>query len=92
MEDETVNDDIVARLRQFGDSYGLDAEAADEIERLRSINRAVIDAYESLKERFRSYDNQRIGVLQRRIHELETKIDWYKAVNAQMRVEETRRD
>lgn len=28
-------DDIVTRLRQFGDSNGLDAEAADEIERLR---------------------------------------------------------
>ena len=31
-------DDIVTRLRQFGDSYGLDAEAADEIERLRREN------------------------------------------------------
>lgn len=29
-------DDIVTRLRQFGDSNGLDAEAADEIERLRT--------------------------------------------------------
>lgn len=29
-------DDIVIRLRQFGDSNGLDAEAADEIERLRN--------------------------------------------------------
>lgn len=28
-------DDIVTRLREFGDSYGLDYEAADEIERLR---------------------------------------------------------
>ena len=31
-----MNDDIVTRLRQFGDSHGLDAEAADEIERLRA--------------------------------------------------------
>ena len=31
-----MNDDIVTRLRQFGDSYGLDAKAADEIERLRA--------------------------------------------------------
>lgn len=30
-----MSDDIVTRLRQFGDSCGLDAEAADEIERLR---------------------------------------------------------
>jgi hypothetical protein len=80
-----MNDDIVTRLRQFGDSNGLDAEAADEIERLRSINRAITDAYESLKERHRSYNNQQIGVFQRTIKELETKIGWYKAVNAQLR-------
>lgn len=33
-----MNEDIVTRLRQFGDSHGLDAEAADEIERLREQN------------------------------------------------------
>lgn len=32
----TPSDDLVTRLRQFGDSHGLDAEAADEIERLRT--------------------------------------------------------
>jgi hypothetical protein len=31
----TTSDDIVTRLREFGDSYGLDYEAAAEIERLR---------------------------------------------------------
>jgi len=31
-----MTDDIVTRLREFGDSYGLDYEAADEIERLRA--------------------------------------------------------
>jgi hypothetical protein len=31
-----MSDDIVIRLREFGDSYGLDYEAADEIERLRA--------------------------------------------------------
>ena len=30
-----MKEDIVARLRQFGDSHGLDVEAADEISRLR---------------------------------------------------------
>jgi hypothetical protein len=30
-----MSDDIVTQLREFGDSYGLDYEAADEIERLR---------------------------------------------------------
>ena len=80
-----MNEDIVTRLREFGDSYGLDAEAADEIERLRSVNRALKDAYESLAERHRSYNNQQIGVLQRTINDLETKIGWYKAVNAQLR-------
>lgn len=51
-----MNDDIVSRLRQFNGAYGLDNEAADEIERLR-----------------------------KQTHELETKIGWYKAVNAQLR-------
>jgi hypothetical protein len=30
-----MNEDLVSRLRQFGDSYGLDNDAADEISRLR---------------------------------------------------------
>ncbi len=39
-----MNDDIVTRLRQFGDSNGLDAEAADEIERLRAENQMLNEA------------------------------------------------
>lgn len=36
-------DDIVTRLREFGDSYGLDYEAADEIERLRKAGDALAE-------------------------------------------------
>lgn len=36
-----MTDDIVTRLREFGDSYGLDYEAADEIERLRKAGDAL---------------------------------------------------
>ena len=35
-------EDIVTRLRRFGDSNGLDAEAADEIERLREENKRLV--------------------------------------------------
>lgn len=36
-----MSDDIVTRLREFGDSYGLDYEAANEIERLREAGDAL---------------------------------------------------
>ena len=42
-------DDIVTRLRQFGDSYGLDTEAADEIERLRKQNKWLASRIGALK-------------------------------------------
>jgi len=38
-----MTDDIVTRLREFGDSYGLDYEAADEIERLRKAGDALAE-------------------------------------------------
>ena len=63
-------DDIVARLRQFGDSHGLDAEAADEIERLRTLlDRAYVLAvghgfdstvWESIEDAIEAYENAKV--------------------------------